>query len=187
PTLLPLVADLAQDLPEAERYRRLLDAVRTLFPCDAVALLKLEGDVLLPLATAGLSRDTLGRRFKVTEHPRFQVLLAAGEAKRFDADSPLHDPYDGLIEGMSGHLEVHDCMGSVLQVEGEAWGLLTLDALQAGQFTDAHVEQLQAFASLASATVGAAMRINRLSGLLQNERARVESYKRAVGRPEREL
>ena len=28
-TLLPLVADLARDLPESERYRRLLHALRT--------------------------------------------------------------------------------------------------------------------------------------------------------------
>ncbi len=186
-TLVPLVADLPQDVPEAERYRRLLHAVRKLFPCDAVALLRLEGDILLPLATEGLSSDILGRRFQVAEHPRFQTLLAAGQAKRFDADSPLPDPYDGLLEGMHHHLEIHDCMGCVLQVEGQPWGLLTLDALDRDNFTDAHLEQLQAFASLASATVGAVMRINRLAALLQSERTRAESYKRAAGRPEREL
>ena len=40
-TLLPLVADLSRDLPEGERYRRLLQAMRTLLPCDAAALLRL--------------------------------------------------------------------------------------------------------------------------------------------------
>ena len=31
-TLLPLVADLSRDLPESERYRRLLQALRALLP-----------------------------------------------------------------------------------------------------------------------------------------------------------
>ena len=43
----------------------------------------------------------------------------------------------GLVEGVDGHLEVHDCMGCVLQVEGRAWGVLTLDALQTGTFGEA--------------------------------------------------
>lgn len=186
-TLVALVGDLPQEIPERERYRRLLQAARALFSCDAVALLKLDGEVLLPLATEGLSSDTLGRRFKVADHPRFQWLLASGQAKRFDADSALPDPYDGLIEGDQTHHEVHDGMGCVLQVEGRIWGLLTLASLERGRFSDAHLALLQSFANLASATVGAVMRINRLATLLQTERTRAESYKRAAGQPEREL
>lgn len=186
-TLVALVGDLPQEIPERERYRRLLQAARALFSCDAVALLKLDGEVLLPLATEGLSSDTLGRRFKVADHPRFQWLLASGQAKRFDADSALPDPYDGLIEGDQAHHEVHDGMGCVLQVEGRIWGLLTLASLERGRFSDAHLALLQSFANLASATVGAVMRINRLATLLQTERTRAESYKRAAGQPEREL
>ena len=109
--LVPLVDDLSRELPDGERYRRLLDAMRALLPCDAVALLRLDGDWLLPLAVNGLSRDTLGRRFKIDEHPRFGLLLAAGGPLRIAADSPLPDPYDGLVEGFHGQLEVHDCMG----------------------------------------------------------------------------
>ena len=101
--------------------------------------------------------------------------------------APCQIPYDGLLEGMHHHLEIHDCMGCVLQVEGQPWGLLTLDALDRDNFTDAHLEQLQAFASLASATVGAVMRINRLAALLQSE-ALVRSHTNArSGTPEREL
>ena len=37
--LLPLVSDLSRDLPDQERYRRLLQAMRGLLPCDAAALL----------------------------------------------------------------------------------------------------------------------------------------------------
>lgn len=178
--LLPLVADLSQELPERERYRRLLQAVRALFPCDAVALLRLEGEWLVPLAMDGLSSDALGRRFRVSAHPRLQALLQAGLPTHFPLGSTLPDPYDGLIEGVSGHLEVHDCMGCALAVEGQPWGLLTLDALVPGQFTPAHLAALQAFSDLAAATVAAAMRINRLAARVENEHLRAESYRLAA-------
>ena len=71
--LTPLILDLSRELSERERYRRLLSALRTLFPGDAAALLRLEGDTLVPLAIDGLSSDTLGRRFRVKhqwlQHP----------------------------------------------------------------------------------------------------------------------
>lgn len=184
-SLVPLVADLPQELPESERYRRLLATLRRLFPCDAVGLLRLEGDWLVPLAMDGLDRDALGRRFRVEEHPRLQALLRSQQPIRFAADSPLPDPYDGLIEGMD--LAVHDCMGCVLQVEGRAWGVLTLDALTAGRFNDEHLPILDAFGKLAAATVGAALRINRLERLAESEHLRAERYKRALTEPVRHL
>jgi len=81
--IIPLVADIAREMPSAERYRRLLEALRVLLPCDAAALLRLQDDWLLPLAVDGLSGDTLGRRFRVAEHPRFAALLEAVGLLRF--------------------------------------------------------------------------------------------------------
>lgn len=77
--------------------------MRQLFPCDAVALLRLDGEVLVPLAVEGLSPDTLGRRFRVSEHPRLAALLEHAGPTRFAADCGLPDPYDGLVEGLHGH------------------------------------------------------------------------------------
>ena len=185
--LVPLVADLSRELPEPERYRRLLEALRTLLPCDAAALLRLEGGALVPLAINGLSRDTLGRRFRVDEHPRFAALLAAGEPTRFAPGDPLPDPYDGLIEGVSGQLEVHDCMGCALQLEGRPWGLLTLDALNPQSFTPDHLQALRAFGNLASATVAAAARINQLASRARDEHLRAERYRLAAGQSARTL
>ena len=90
--VIPLIADLAQDMPERERMRRLLAALRALLPADAVALLRLEGEWLRPMAIDGLVPDALGRRFRLSEHPRFAQLMAAGQAMRFEPDSPLPDP-----------------------------------------------------------------------------------------------
>lgn len=175
--LVPLVDDLSRELPDGERYRRLLEAVRALLPCDAAALLRLDGDWLLPVAVNGLSPDTLGRRFKVDEHPRFEQLLQAGGPTRFAPDSPLPDPYDGLVVGLHGHLEVHDCMGCTVLVGEKPWGVLTLDALARERFSSVDLGDLQAFASLAAATVSVVQRLDRLALRVEDERQRADSYR----------
>ena len=132
--LTSIVADLSRDLPSEHRYKRLLEAMQRSFPCDAAALLKLEGKHLMPLAVDGLSHDTMGRRFDVDEHPRLAHLLHSREPVRFAADSDLPDPYDGLVETEDQLLHVHDCMGCSLYLDNEPWGVLTMDALQPGTF-----------------------------------------------------
>jgi len=186
-SLLPLVADLSRELPEGERYRRLLGTLRALMPCDAAALLRLDGDCLVPLAVDGLSTDTLGRRFQVSEHPRFEALLANPHPTRFAADSDLPDPYDGLVEGLDEHLEVHDCMGCPLFVDERPWGLLTLDSLDPERFEPIDLNALQAFASLAAATVSAAERIDRLALKAEDEHHRAEVYRQASGQQHRDM
>ncbi|MCY1409328.1 Nitric oxide reductase transcription regulator NorR2 [compost metagenome] len=186
-TLLPLVADLSRELPDSERYRRLLEALRQLLPCDATALLRLEGDQLVPLAVDGLSPDTLGRRFKIAEHPRLQALLERHGPTRFAADCGLPDPYDGLVEGLHGHLEVHDCLGCPLFLDEQPWGLLTLDALDPERFSSGDLDNLEAFASLAAATVKVSQRMLDLARHAEHEEQRAEAYQRASGSKPREL
>ena len=177
--IAPLVAELAQPLPASERYQRLLQTVQAIVPCDAVALLRLDGDTLQPMAVRGLSPDTLGRRFALADQPRLQALLASPHAKRFAANCPLPDPYDGLIDTLGASLAVHDCMGSALRVGDATWGLLTLDALQANRFSDEHLRLLGLFASLAAATVVAAERLQQLASSVEHERRRAEAYRLA--------
>lgn len=185
--LIPLVDDIALDLPASERYRRLLEALRTLLPSDAAALLRLDGEVLVPLAVDGLTRDTLGRRFRVDQHPRFAALLQADGPLRFPADSELPDPYDGLVEGVAGHLPVHDCVGCVVRLDGQPWGLLTLDALSSERFSNDDLDTLQSFGSLAAATVSAAGRIAQLQSRVEHESQRAEGYRLAAVPPARDL
>jgi anaerobic nitric oxide reductase transcription regulator len=186
--LVPLVADLSRELPDDERYRRLLSSLRQLLPSDAVALLKLEGGVLVPLSVGGLSPDTLGRRFKVDEHPRLKIIMENLGPTRFASDCELPDPYDGLVQGLAGHLEVHDCLGCPLYVQDKLWGLITLDSLDPTSFGQADLDNLQAFASLAAATVMASERIQQLARNFEDQRQLAEIYKRAAGgRNPREL
>ena len=186
--LIPLVADLSRDIPDDERYRRLLRSLRQLFPCDAVALLKLEDEVLVPLSVEGLSPDSLGRRFRLGEHPRLDIILQNREPTRFSTDCDLPDPYDGLVEGVHGDLEVHDCLGCPLYVQNTLWGVITLDSLDPARFGRVDLGDLQAFASLAAATVMASERISQLARGFEDQRHLAEVYKRAAGgRGPREL
>ncbi|MDR5739421.1 MULTISPECIES: nitric oxide reductase transcriptional regulator NorR [unclassified Caballeronia] len=185
--LVPLIEDLSRDMPDTERYRRLLSTLRALFPGDAAALLRLDGDTLVPLAIDGLASDTLGRRFRVGEHPRFARILARPEPTRFPANSELPDPYDGLVKHAGASLEVHDCLGSPLFVDGRPWGLLTLDALDPARFDGIDMASLQAFLSLAAATVSVAERIDRLARTSEAERQRAEVYRQASGPRRKEM
>ncbi|MES2942273.1 MAG: nitric oxide reductase transcriptional regulator NorR [Pseudomonadota bacterium] len=180
-TLVPLVNDLAREMPDGDRYRRLLEAVRSLLPCDAAALLRLDGEFLLPVAVNGLSDDTLGRRFRVSEHPRFEAILKSVGPMRFPPDSSLPDPYDGLVQGYEhaphSPLEVHDCMGCPVLVAEQPWGVLTLDALAKERFSKVELSDLLAFATLAAATVRVVQRINGLALRAEDERQRADSYR----------
>ncbi|WP_349569087.1 nitric oxide reductase transcriptional regulator NorR [Azotobacter salinestris] len=179
---LPLVADLTRELPEAERYRRLLGALRRLLPADAAALLRLDGDTLVPLAVDGLSADTLGRRFRLDEQPRLRALLAQRGATRFASDCSLPDPYDGLVEGLSSQLQVHDCLGCPLYLDERPWGLLTLDALDPARFDGIDLATLEAFASLAAATVQVGERISALTRRAERDERLMQAYREAADR-----
>jgi anaerobic nitric oxide reductase transcription regulator len=135
PDLAALLADLATELPQAVRLQRLVGLLRQRLHGAAVALLRLEGETLRPVAVDGLVREALGRRFLVSHHPRLAAILSRRELTCFDHDSQLPDPYDGLLDTLVGEpLPVHDCMGVSLYLEGRLWGALTLDALRTGTF-----------------------------------------------------
>jgi anaerobic nitric oxide reductase transcription regulator len=127
-----------------------------------------------------LSPDTLGRRFRVSEHPRFQILLSRPEPTRFASDSParpLRRPGQ-CRPCRPGSARLHG-----LPVDGRRtpWGLLTLDALTPGQFQSLELDALQAFASLAAATVTVAERIEHLALRAEDEHQRAEVYRQASG------
>src|SRR5690606_19355853 len=92
-----LIADLVTDLPAAVRLQRLVSTLRNHFGCGAVGLLKLEHDILKPVALHGLVREALGRRFVISQHPRLAAILASRNPVRFEPDCGLPDPYDGLL------------------------------------------------------------------------------------------
>ncbi len=182
--LISIVADLSRDLPAEQRYQRLLAALQQSFPCDAAALLQLDGDYLKPLAVDGLSVEAMGRRFRVDEHPRLDCLVHARVPVRFAADSPLPDPYDGLMNGDDPHLHVHDCMGASLYIDEQPWGVLTLDALNPATFDQIDSTELRTFIGLAEATVKAAARMDALTAHAERQQQVVRVLQEADQAPE---
>lgn len=129
----------------------LLQRIREQFHCDACALLRLNGRELQPLATAGLSADTIGRRFPLDQHPRLSTIVNRAGFIRFPANSPLPDPYDGLIDTAGHNLAVHDCMGIAIQFKKRVVGVITLDSLTAERLRDVNVAELTDIADLIGA------------------------------------
>ncbi|NIB39201.1 nitric oxide reductase transcriptional regulator NorR [Pseudomaricurvus alkylphenolicus] len=167
--MVEIVADLSRPLTASQRYQRLLQAFKSTFPCDATGLLQLQGQGLTPLAVEGLSDDTLGRCFDVTQHPRLAKILHSREPVRFATDCDLPDPYDGLVEDAPGTLPVHDCMGAALYIDEQPWGVITLDAMEPGTFDRIDPLELRAFIHVAEASVKVAGQIEQLESRIQQE------------------
>lgn len=161
--LLEVALDLANSINTEDRFDRLLSSIRKAIRCDAVALLSVQQQVLVPLAIQGLAPDTLGRRFLLSEHPRLAALCQAKAVYRFPPDCPLPDPYDGLLLAHSGELPVHSCMGLPLYSDGQLMGLVTIDSLQAGAFEHINDRTLTLIAALSAATLKTALELAKLS------------------------
>lgn len=166
PSLISLLQNLTQSMSLEVRYQQLLQAWSALFLCDACVLLKLENDTLIPQASMGLNKGFMGRRFEVVDHPRLERIMKTQGVVRFSANSTLPDPYDGLIDtpdGHYGHLNVHDCMGAKLYLEGRIWGVITLDALSPDCFNTHQKDQLEAFLRLTEVVIKTGHLVERLA------------------------
>lgn len=166
--LLEIARDLTASLGAGDRYARLLAAVRRVLPCDAACLLRLDGDVLVPVAGYGLTTEALARRYDRREHPRLDIILRAAEPVRFPPDSQLPDPFDGGLEESPGHLaHIHACLGCALTEAGEVVGALTADALEPHAFDGIDQRWLATLGALA----GAALRTTALIEALERRAA----------------
>ena len=152
--LTDLARDLTTSLTASDRYDRLVAAVRRVMPCEAVVLLRRDGDVLHPIAAQGLRAEALGRAYPRAEHPRLDIICRDRGATRFPPDSTLPDPFDGLLAGDAHALHrIHACLGCPLWIEGELVGVLTADALDPHAFEPIDDELLGAISALAAAAV----------------------------------
>ena len=60
-TLLSIAVDLTAMLSAKDRYLRLLEALQKVIPYDAAALMRIDGDLLIPMAARGLSGGAIMR------------------------------------------------------------------------------------------------------------------------------
>jgi len=165
-----IALDLTASFASEDRYRRLLEAVRRAVPADAACLMRTDGETLVPLAAHGLAPEAMGRRYELRDHPRLDVIARSDAPVVFPPDSPLPDPFDGLVEDDPDALEhIHACIGCPLHADGELIGVLTVDALDPHAFDDVDLEVLSALGALA----GAAMRTSHLIDALEESSRRL--------------
>lgn len=165
---IDIVEDLNRELSQPERYRRLVSAIQRAIPCDAIGLLKLEGECLLPVAVLGLKEEALARRFVVERHPRLQEILHSSELVRFDNRSDLPDPYDGLVDDVGEQLHVHDCMGSSIVIDGKTWGVLTLDAMRPESFDTLNPIAIRAYIAAVAAVIKTSQHLEALAAQVEH-------------------
>jgi anaerobic nitric oxide reductase transcription regulator len=120
-------------------------------------VLRLEGTELVPVAAHGLIPSALSRRFDRRDHPRLDVILNSREPVRFAVDSPLADPFDGLLDlpdhHPSLHETIHACLGCALTEGGQVVGALTADALEPHAFDHLDSRLIAMLGALAGAAV----------------------------------
>ena len=160
--LARIALDLQWGISNQDRFQQLINSLRQLLLCDALALLRYEGQLFRPLAIDGLTPDVLGRRFRLGEHPRLEAIARAGDVVRFPADSQLPDPYDNLILPSREQLKVHACIGLPLFANQALIGALTIDGYDPAQFDHFNDEELRLIGALASAALSNALLVERL-------------------------
>ncbi|PML76123.1 nitric oxide reductase transcriptional regulator NorR [Enterovibrio norvegicus] len=152
--LLNIALNLSSNLASEKQYQHLIDGMSDVFPCDASALFIFDKDgFLTPVAVKGLSSSVLGRRFFPKSHPRLEAIVETKKPVRFDANCPLPDPFDGVLLTEDASIDVHDCMGCSLYVDGHLVGALTMDSLTVGAFDHIEPVAIETFAALAAATL----------------------------------
>ncbi len=151
-TLVSIAVDLTAALSARDRYRRLLTALQRVIPYDASALLRVEQDLLIPLAARGLTDDALGREYDRKAHPRLEIICNSTGPVRFAPDDPMPDPFDGQLAADLGSMSrIHSCLGCPLRAEGRLIGILTADARDPRAFDHLDTRFLKAVSALAGA------------------------------------
>lgn len=162
-TLISIAVDLTAALSTGDRYDRLLEALGRAIPYDAASLMRLDGDILIPVAARGLLPDAMGRHYDRADHPRLDIICEAPEPVRFPSDNTLPDPFDGLLAADPKALShIHACLGCPLRMENRLIGILTADALAPSAFDSLDQRFLKAVGALAGAQMQTAGLIHAL-------------------------
>ena len=76
-TLASIAADLTAALSAKDRYQRLLGALHRIIPFDAAALMRLEGEALIPLAAHPQLEhfSAIARRFRLHIDAFFRAIF----------------------------------------------------------------------------------------------------------------
>lgn len=164
------------------RLHTALTILQDRFHYDAAAVLYKQGNALVPLAAVGLLAELSGRRFVLADEPRLQQGLAADGPIRFAPDSPLHDPYDGLLTNdKTATSRVHACWVIPLCAEGATIGVLTLDSQDPGALDALDRDFLDVVAAVIASAVYAAMTADAMKAQREHQQTMVHFVRRDLG------
>ncbi|KZN67558.1 nitric oxide reductase transcriptional regulator NorR [Pseudoalteromonas luteoviolacea] len=173
--LLALNHELAMALPKSNQVelgtysQSVVSALQACISADAIVVLQAQGDVLIPQAFTGLAPEVMGRRFKLTEHPRLANIAKTPEQPVvFSSDCALSDPYDGMLLAEDGELPVHACMGFSLYEQGQLLGAITFDSLTPNAFDAYSRSLLTMIQSTVSAHYSAVLNTHKLAKRAQS-------------------
>jgi anaerobic nitric oxide reductase transcription regulator len=162
-TLVSIALDLTAAMTAKDRYERLLVTLEKVIPYDAAALMRLDDNLLVPVAARGLLPDAMGREYARSSHPRLDIICNSDEPVRFPAENALPDPFDGLLFANTDALRhIHACLGCPLRVDDTLIGVLTADALDPKAFDGMDPRFLKAVGALAGAQMQTANLIDAL-------------------------
>lgn len=171
--LTSIALALTEALDSSARYQRLLDVLRGVIPYDAAALLRVEGEELVTVASRGLLYEAAEHRWRRREHPRLDVVCNSRHPVVFPPDSRLPDPFDGLIASGTPGARIHACLGCPLYIENRLVGVLTAYAFAPNAFDLLDT----GFIELASALAASQMQTVQL---LESLEQRAEQERRAA-------
>lgn len=151
-TLSIIANDLTAVLRAKDRYERLLEALHIAIPYDSAALLRIENDILIPVAAKGLKPKAMTQVFSRKNHPRLDIICGSSEPTLFSSDSKLPDPFEDLLDiDLESVQHIHACLGCPLLVREHLVGVLVFDAIDPSAFSHLPKQYVQVIASLASA------------------------------------
>jgi len=157
-----------------------LDALRELVDYELAVVLGLEEDGRLVVRKAAgplADRRFLEFSLDLSDRPDIDRILKAGKPHLFDTETAFIDVYATLIDLPAGH----SCLVLPLAMEGESFGLLTLDHRECGRFTPRIVSFISAISRLISVSIRQADTAQDLSRRVRERNALPEPLASLVG------
>ena len=126
--------------------QKALQRLGQLVPFDLATVLVRAKDVLEVRHAAGplVAPGLVGTRIPIQGNARLVQALKNRQPRSFEEGDPGEDTFHGILDFPEGH----SCLVAPLRIQGETFGLMTLDALVCRQYPESVARHVGTFASL---------------------------------------
>ena len=139
---------LSRNLDQQNVLGTILEQLDQVFACEGAAVALVEGQELVTVAAKGLSAGCLGRRLSLDGAEASLTVLRSRQP------SLVHDTRAAAEAVCCADTQpIRSWLGVPLMSGDTAIGVLSLDSIEAGAFTDAHADLLATFANQATIAV----------------------------------